>query len=279
MSSAANMLNELTDAEFQAISNLVKDFAGINLHEGKRELVKARLNKRLRALGMTNFQQYLDYVQKDPGGEEFVVMLDALSTNLTFFFREPEHFKYLSGEVLPGLLKRNAASKRIRVWSAGCSSGEEPYSIALLLSEFLADKKGWDARVLATDLSTRVLGVAKRGIYEFRRLKDVPSQCIGRYFECVDSRERLYQVKPALRSMVTFGRLNLMGDWPMKGPFDVIFCRNVMIYFDKPTQGALVNRYGNLLAPGGTLFLGHSESLTGIRHGFKYVKPTVYQKN
>lgn len=280
MSSMQLLSVQLTDKQFDRISNLVKGLAGINLHDGKRELVKARLNKRLRGLGLKDFDQYIDYVENDASGTELVCMLDAISTNLTSFFREMPHFEHLSQRILPRIGQQaERTGKRLRVWSAGCSSGEEPYTIAICVNEVLGNLAGWDARILATDLSTRVLERARNGVYTQERVKTISRNILGKYFDQIQGKpEKLYQVNNRLRSLVHFARLNLMESWPMRGPFDVIFCRNVMIYFDKPTQGKLVQRYWDLLAPGGTLFIGHSESLTGIRHQFRYVQPTVYEK-
>ena len=270
---------ELTEKQFQAISHLVKDLCGINLHDGKKELVKARLNKRLRELGMDSFSQYVDYVSGSNGQAELLSMLDALSTNLTSFFREGAHFDLLREQIVPEMMRRAERGRRIRLWSAGCSSGEEPYSIAIVLKEVLGDLGGWDVRVLATDLSRRVLDVARHGIYGQERLRQVPKGLIAAHFQCLAAREpRTYQVSDPLRKIVTFARLNLMESWPMRGPFDAIFCRNVMIYFDKPTQSRLVERFWGLLAPGGVLFIGHSESLAGVHHQFSYVQPTVYRR-
>lgn len=268
---------EITEAQFEEISELVKRLAGINLHEGKKELVKARLAKRTRQLGLKNLEAYISYVRNDNTGRELISMLDALSTNLTFFFRESQHFAYLRDHIVPRLVA--AGQKRLRIWSAGCSSGEEPYSIAMLLREQVADLDRWDARILATDLSTRVLGIAARGEYGEERFKDTPKQFVHKYFEVVQSKpSKIYRATEKLRGMIHFARLNLMESWPMKGPFDVIFCRNVMIYFDKPTQNRLVNRYYDLLCDGGMLFLGHSESLTGTTHRFRYVQPATYAR-
>ena len=268
---------DLTDAQFDEISEMVRELCGINLHNGKRELVKARLSKRLRALGLTDFQQYMKYVRGD--ANELIVMLDELSTNLTSFFREPGHFEHLARHVLFRAARRGDPKPRLRIWSAGCSSGEEPYSVAIAVLEALPDPPAWDVRVLATDISTRMLEAARNGTYSVKRIESVPGGMRGRYLECVQARpQRMYRVKDSVRDLVTFARLNLMGPWPMKGPFDAIFCRNVMIYFDKPTQQRLIDRFDDLLAPGGTLYLGHSESLTGVRHRFQYVQPTVYEK-
>jgi chemotaxis protein methyltransferase CheR len=270
---------ELSEKQFQTISGLVKDLCGINLHDGKRELVKARLTKRLRVLQMDNYAQYVDFIATDQGQQELLTMLDALSTNLTSFFRECAHFDLLREKILPEILRSRMQDRRIRIWSAGCSSGEEPYSIAIVLRETLGSLGGWDAKVLATDLSRRVLEIARRGVYGKDRLQQVPSRMVSEHFRPAgaDAPDK-YQVHDPLRQMVTFARLNLMDPWPMRGPFDAIFCRNVMIYFDKPTQNRLVERFWDLLGSGGVLFLGHSESLTGVRHRFKYVQPTVYGK-
>ncbi len=275
--STVQHLAEITDQQFEEISALVKRLAGINLHEGKKELVKARLAKRTRQLKLPNLEAYIDYVRQDNTGRELVSMLDALSTNLTFFFREPAHFNFLKERILPRIQQRG--DYRLRIWSAGCSSGEEPYSIAMLLREHLVGIERWDARILATDLSTRVLGMATRGEYGKERFRETPPQLVQRYFDVVQTTpNKIYKASPAIRNMIHFARLNLMDHWPMRGPFDVIFCRNVMIYFDKPTQNKLVNRYYDLLAPGGYLFLGHSESLTGTQHQFRYVMPATYTK-
>ena len=268
---------ELAEAQLDKIIALVKSMSGINLNDGKKELVKARLGKRLRHLKMNSFDDYIDYVSNSSTGE-LTAMLDAISTNLTNFFRESDHFDFLASQVFPKIVKKG--SKKIRIWSAGCSTGEEPYSIVITMAENLPNFQDWDARILSTDLSTKVLDTASKGSYQAKRLSTMPAQWRREYFT-VDksSGQEIYTAKPSIRKRITFGHLNLMGNWPMKGPFDAIFCRNVMIYFDKPTRARLIERYWDLLAPGGILFIGHSESLTGIQHKFKYVQPTVYIKN
>jgi chemotaxis protein methyltransferase CheR len=270
---------DLTDRQCNAISNLVKDLCGINLHDGKKELVKARLTKRLREVRMESFSQYIEFIGADAGQAEILSMLDALSTNLTYFFREPEHFNLLRSGAAPKMMRRHAQDHKLRIWSAGCSSGEEPYSIAVVMNEVVRDLLTWDVQILATDLSRRMLEIARRGVYSRDRFRDTPPKTIFENFTRLEGREpKLYEVNEPLRRIVTFARLNLMESWPMRGPFDVIFCRNVMIYFDKPTQGRLVDRFWDLLVPGGMLFIGHSESLSGVRHRFTYVQPTVYRK-
>ncbi len=281
MKLAPLLATELTDKQFYRISDLVKQVAGINLHDGKKELVKARLNKRLRKLGMTDFREYLDYLENDSTNTELVAMLDAISTNLTSFFREISHFECLRDNILSRLIAdAPRRGQKLRIWSAGCSSGEEPYSLAMWVLEHLPNASKWDVAILATDLSTKVLDRASQGVYAADRVEGMAPQFRNRYFTSIPQRpDRAYQISPNVRQLITFARLNLMEQWPMRGPFDIIFCRNVMIYFDKPTQGKLVNRYWDMLGPDGTLFIGHSESLTGIQHRFKYVQPTVYRKS
>lgn len=271
---------ELTDAQFEAISRLVKDLCGINLHQGKKELVKARLQKRLRVLDLPSFDEYIDHVRHDTAGDELIAMLDAISTNLTQFYREPQHFEHLASTVLPSLIAAaETRGKRLRIWSAGCSSGEEAYTIAILLHENLPGLAQWDARILATDLSTRVLARAREGVYDASRLANVPAGWTAKYFTAGSSRtDRRYRLKDDVRRLIAFARLNLMEPWPMRGPFDVIFCRNVMIYFDKATQSRLIDRFWEILGAGGILYVGHSESLAGVKHRFDYVQPTVYRK-
>jgi len=269
------LTDELTDSQFDEISLLVRDLCGINLHSGKRQLVRARLTRRLRELGIPSFDEYLSRIRADDGSE-VVSLLDALSTNLTRFFREPVHFDLLAARAAAWL----EAGEPIRVWSAGCSSGEEPYSIAIRLHEALGSDGMRDTRILATDLSTRVLAVAREGLYPAARLEDVDAGVIARNFSAVKADgETRYRVRDHVRRVVQFARLNLMDPWPMSGSFSAILCRNVMIYFDKPTQERLVGRFWENLRPGGVLFIGHSESLTGVRHRFRYVQPTVYEKS
>ncbi len=271
----------LGEKEFRQISDLVYEHCGINLHDGKKELVRARLAKRLREGHFETFSEYLRHVLDDPTGKEFSILVDSLSTNLTKFFRETQHFDYMRTDLLPRIIaaKQSCGESRIRGWSAGCSSGEESYSIAITLLEAIQGKGRWDVKVLATDVSTRVLERAQRGVYERDRIEPISLPLRDKYLlRRRGSREDTYEVGPALRNLVIFRYLNLMKDWPIKGPLDFIFCRNVMIYFDKPTQGRLINRFHDLLGPGGVLFTGHSESLTGIEHPFKYVQPTIYAK-
>ncbi len=269
-------VDRLTDEQFEEISHLVKDICGINLHSGKRELVRARLTRRLRELGINSFDSYLERIRAEDGNE-IVCLLDALSTNLTRFFRESVHFDILAEQV-PTWLDRHSGS--LSIWSAGCSSGEEPYSIAIRLHETLEQARLSRVRILATDLSTRVLATAREGVYGEVRLENMAPELIQRHFSVIDSdAEERYRVEGHIRRLVSFARLNLMEQWPMSGPFAAIMCRNVMIYFDKATQQQLIDRFWDILQPGGLLFIGHSESLTGVTHDFTYIQPTVYEKS
>jgi chemotaxis protein methyltransferase CheR len=230
-------------------------------------------------LGLKDFGEYLDVVRSDASGGELTSMLDALCTNLTGFFREPAHFAYLAEHVVPACAKRSTSNRRLRIWSAGCSTGEEPYSIAMAALGAAIDPSGWDIGVLATDLSTKALLTAKKGVYSADRVEAVPAYLRARCFDLVQRRpEKLYRVGQEVRDLIHFARMNLTGPWPMEGPFDVIFCRNVMIYFEPETERQLVERFWQLLAPGGLLMIGHSESLATLRDRFRYVQPTVYRK-
>jgi len=271
----------LSDRDFRSISHMVYEHCGINLHSGKKELVRARLAKRLRLGNFTTFPAYMKRVLSDASGREFSLLIDSLSTNVTSFFRERQHFDFLRDNFLPALLerKRNNQNFTIRAWSAGCSSGEEPYSIAISLLESTKGQGQWHVKVLATDISTSILESARVGLYDAKRVAPVPLVQKQKYLVSQGKKgQKAFRVSKRLRDAIIFEYLNLMEDWPIKGPLDFIFCRNVMIYFDKPTQERLINRYWDLLDSGAVLFTGHSESLTGIEHKFKYIQPTIYMK-
>ena len=269
---------ELKEIDFERISRLVYEQCGINLHEGKKELVKARLGKRLREGNFKSFGDYYRYVISNEGTDELISMIDSLSTNLTYFFREESHFRKLS-EVAPAMLKESGGpSPKLRIWSAGCSTGEEPYSLAMTVNE-CAGALNPDIKIIATDISTRVLDIAGKGIFTKEKLKNVPPAILKRYFQVGSGQsEGYYRIKKVIREMVQFSRFNLMETPPSSFLFDVIFCRNVLIYFDKGTQAALVKRFYNCLHKGGYFFAGHSESLTGLDHEFKYIEPSIYRK-
>jgi chemotaxis protein methyltransferase CheR len=279
----ASQGRDLTDADFEKFRRIIYDTAGITLNEGKKELLRARLGKIMRRRGLGSFRDYLVEIEADETGEEITLLLDAVSTNVTSFFREPDHFHFMESTVLPAIAaaRNHTGDRKVRIWCAGCSTGEEPYSLAVTLRETLPGIEGWDARILATDISTRVLQIARNGVYSPDKLKTMPSPVVNRWFTPaeVHGEGGYYRVQHVLRKMVTFAHLNLHADYPFKGPFDAIFCRNVMIYFDRQTQETLVNRYHGYLAEGGYLFIGHSESLNSIAHPFKYVRPAVYRKS
>jgi len=272
---------DLSDDDFWAFSELVFDKAGINLHQGKKELVRTRLARRIREGGFDSFKAYYDYVIQDDSGDELVHLLDAISTNLTSFFRESKHFDFMVDRFLPEVVasRKKGGARRLRIWSAGCSTGEEPYSIAMAVLEALPEAGRWDLRILATDLSTTALGTAWRGLYHMDRLTGVPPDRLRRYFQKGRGDwEDWYRVKEGVRSKVAFRRLNLVHPFPFKGRFHLVFCRNVMIYFNKETQNRLVSAIHQVIEPGGYLFIGHSESLTGLDHRYQYVQPTIYRK-
>ncbi len=272
---------KLSDYEFDRISGLVYSLCGINLGSGKKELVMARLVKRLNELKLHSYDLYLEYLGKDKSGCELLQLIDVITTNVTSFFREMHHFDYIKEQILP---EYKLKFDKIRIWSAGCSSGEEPYSIAALLFEQNGDLMPKDVKILATDISTQALMKAKEGVYNNQLVKSVPKTLQSKCFDAFTAEDEYgravnyYKVKPDIRGAVRFARLNLIDEWPMKGPFKIIFCRNVMIYFDKKTQEKLVAKYHGLLENGGHLFIGHSENLSSISHSFKYVQPGVYLK-
>jgi chemotaxis protein methyltransferase CheR len=259
----------LRPAEFAEVARRLSAAAGIQLRDGKEGLVRSRLARRLRQLGDPSYRAYLDRARADPA--ELAHMVDLLTTNKTAFFREPAHFDALAARVLPAFA---AAPGGLRVWSAGCSTGEEPYTLAMVLGESLGGSAGALARVLATDISARALARARAGVYADPA--GVGPERLARHF--VRRPDGAWAAGANLRRAVRFASLNLVGPWPMRGPLHAVFCRNVMIYFDKPTQAALVARFEALLAPGGYLFVGHAESLGAVEHGLAYVQPAVYRK-
>ncbi|MGM0586704.1 MAG: CheR family methyltransferase [Pseudomonadota bacterium] len=264
----------MSDAEFARIADKVLSVAGIVLKEHKRQMVYTRLSRRLRALGMTSFTDYLDLLDGPEGRAELVEFSNAVTTNLTSFFREAHHFDHLREEVLEPL--RRAGRTRLRLWSAGCSTGEEPYSIAMTVQQLGARMTGADLRILATDLDTSVLSRAEAGVYPEARLQDAPGELRAR--GCRRRGPGEVEMARELRAMIVFRRLNLLGDWPFRGPFDAIFCRNVLIYFDAATKAALVRRFAQALTEDGVLYLGHSESLLGEHPLLHSEGRTIYRR-
>ncbi len=263
-------------ATFEKFRQVVYDRSGIALGASKEALVASRVGKRMRALGLQRHGDYLDYVLRDAAGDEMVHLLDAISTNVTSFFREPEHFTFL-GDVVKGWVARG--QRRFRFWSAACSTGEEPYTLAMTLCEAIPEA-GLDVKILGSDISTQVLRTCVDGVYGRAKLKGVSPELRQKYFDKRrDGEDVSYAVKPRLAGLVTFGRLNLSTPpYPMRGPFDVVFCRNVMIYFDNDVRRRLLSEIGRLLKPGGYLMVGHAESLTGMLMDLKVVRPSIYMK-
>lgn len=271
---------QLTNHEFNDIRKIVYDNFGINLTEQKRSLIVGRLFKLLRSYGLNSFQEYFNYIKSDTSGQAMGELINRISTNHTFFFREKEHFEFLSKVVLPGIESRpkNNSSNDLRIWCAGCSYGDEPYTYVIVMLEYFKAKYNfWDAGLLATDISEPALSAAKKGIYSSERIRLVPPDLKNKYFKKLQGDE--WAVSDRLKSEITFRRLNLMNQsFPFKKQFDIISCRNVMIYFDQPTRDALVNRFYKHTTPGGYLFIGHSETLRSDSCPYEYVKPAIYRK-
>jgi chemotaxis protein methyltransferase CheR len=270
---------ELTDTQFHRIRALVREHTGISLSDAKRQLVYGRLSRRLRALKLESFGEYLELLERGSGNEieEFT---NAITTNLTSFFREPHHFEYLGSDVLPQLIARDTGARRARIWCCAASTGEEPYSIAMVLREAKDLLMGFDVKILATDLDSAVLATAAAGVYNAERLQSMNSTRVSRFFQRGSGANAgKFRAQDELRNLITFKQLNLMHAWPVRGPFDAIFCRNVIIYFDKDTQRTLFERMAALQRPGDFLFLGHSESLYRVSDKYDLVGKTVYRRN
>ncbi len=267
---------EYTLADFDRLRTISNQHSGILVPDDKFDMFYSRLSKRLRLLGFSTFKEYTEYLLDQPD-LEFTEFINAITTNLTSFFRESHHFEYLKHTVLPELLKKNNVAKQIKVWSAGCSTGEEPYSLAMTLKENLPEN--WEIKILATDLDTNVLKTAIDGVYSTERLNGIDEGRLKRWFQKgAGSNSNKVRVKSEIRQLITFKQLNLMREWPMTGYFDFIFCRNVLIYFDKETKTMLANRYADLLQSGSYLFIGHSESLHQLHTRFELIGNTIYRK-
>ncbi|MDR4494415.1 MAG: protein-glutamate O-methyltransferase [Nitrospirales bacterium] len=266
----------LSDQEFELFKSLIYQKVGITLDTPKKTLLVSRLGKRLRELNLSTYKDYYDRVSAKGGEEELTKLLDLVSTNKTDFYREPVHFDFLRDRVIPEM----QTTKTLRIWSSASSSGEEPYTIAMTLSDAIFDMHRWNIKILASDISTRVLSKAASGIYEDERVSQLPQDLVKRYFLRGNGKQAgKVRVRPQVANLVAFRRINLMDPtFPIRNPLDVIFCRNVMIYFDRPTQAKLMEKFFKYLRPGGYLFIGHSESLQWIEHKFTYLKPTIYQK-
>ncbi len=269
---------EFTEKDFNFIQQLVAESTGIVLSEGKRDMVYSRLTRRIRELKLNSYKTYCDRLKA--GDEaELIAFTNAITTNLTSFFREPHHFEFLKDKLLPEI-KKNKISRKLRIWSAGCSSGEEPYSIAMVVHEVFEDVlDNWDIKILATDLDSNMVQTAANGIYTDERVTGLTKPRLNKFVKSGSGHNSgKVKMSPKLQNLITFKELNLMNEWPIKGPFDFMFCRNVVIYFDKPTQKILFERYANILASDAHLFIGHSESLHNVTDRFNLLGKTIYQK-
>ncbi len=266
-----------TDDQFEKLRKLVSDETGISLSEHKKDLLYGRLSRRLRALDIDDFGTYCDILHNNPG-DEMQNFINAVTTNLTSFFREKHHFEYLAEELIPQTIK-DGSIKGLRVWSAGCSTGEEPYSIAMILRENVPEIENSNVQILASDLDSQVVKTAGIGVYDESRIAGLEDGRKRRWFLRGNGENKgKVRVRPELQKMVSFRQLNLMQEWPMNYMFDIVFCRNVVIYFDKETQKKLFDRFANIIKPGGYLFIGHSETLYRVTDRFELIGKTICRK-
>ncbi|MGB1800082.1 MAG: CheR family methyltransferase [Gammaproteobacteria bacterium] len=269
---------EFTDKHFKWFVKLVFEKTGITLAEQKRDLVYGRLARRLRKLKLSSFDEYCKLLSNNPE-DEMVDFVNSITTNLTSFYREAHHFEYLNKTALTYLREKRKSEKRIRIWSAGCSTGEEPYSIAMTVRESFPDINDWDIKILATDIDTNVLAKASAGVYQKDKMTGISKERLKKWFmKPASKNSQDVKVNPKIRELITFKQLNLMETWPMKGQFDVLFCRNVVIYFNKDTQRVLFDRFANVLKEDSYMFLGHSESLYKVSDRFNLLGKTIHQK-
>ena len=271
---------QMSEAEFNELRSIIHDMTGISMGSSKRLLVQRRISGRLKATNMPNFGAYIEHL-KTAGATELEAFSNAVTTNLTSFFRERHHFEFLVETFLPQLAASKVlGKKKLRIWSAGCSTGEEPYSIAMTVQESLPNLRQWDVKILATDLDSDVLSRCRAGVYPQRNMENMSLDRLRRWFsKSADRDGDVYTVGRDLRELIVFNQLNLMRPWPMRGSFDLIFCRNVVIYFDKPTQRVLMDRYADILEDDGYLIIGHSESLNTVSTRFDLIGKTIYRRN
>ncbi|MGC8823083.1 MAG: CheR family methyltransferase [Bacteroidales bacterium] len=271
---------KLSDEDFKRLSEFIYREYGIKMPPAKKVMLQGRLQKRLRELDITSFREYVDYVFSEQGQDEVIHMIDVVSTNKTDFFREPVHFEFLAQEIVPLFARTTELRYPMKIWSAGCSSGEEPYTIAIVLMECREKYPTLDFQILGTDVSTRILQTALDAIYKENRIEGIPLQILKKYFlRSKDRTNPTVRLIPEIRRKVSYMRLNLMESvYPVPDMYDVIFCRNVLIYFDRPTQERVINKLCMYLKPGGYFFLGHSESITGMTVPLRQIKPTIFVK-
>lgn len=268
---------EFSDQDFRDLVVLVAERTGIALADHKRNMVYSRLAKRLRPLGLKTFRDYINYLKNDTQEDELGHFVNAVTTNLTHFFREDHHFNHLAEEVIAPLVKSPPPGRKIRLWSAGCSSGMEPYSIAMTLHHAIPNIDQWDVKILATDIDTNMLRTGHIGEYKAEELQNIPEAYRKKYLVNGGAGGTLKMV-PELRRLIAFNHLNLLHEWPINGVFDAVFCRNVVIYFNKETQRLLFSRYANVMKPNSWLYIGHSENITTLTNDFKLVGRTVYRR-
>jgi chemotaxis protein methyltransferase CheR len=267
----------INDGDFSTLTQFIKSNYGINLTQ-KRTLIEGRLSNIILEKGFDSFSDYLEYVFNDKTGEEIIILINKLTTNHTYFMRESKHFDYVRDTVLP-YLAETVKDRDLRVWSAGCSTGEEPYTLEMIMQDYFSNQMMWDTQILATDISNRALEIARHGIYSEEAIKEIPSMWKLNYFEKMAGNETNYKVKQNIKNNVIFRVFNLMNqEFPFKKKFHIIFCRNVMIYFDQPTKDALVEKFYDSTEPGGYLFIGHSESVNRDSTRYKYIMPALYRK-
>lgn len=265
----------LQDKEFALITSYIKTNYGVDLTK-KRPLIEGRLSNHLSQLGFQNYMDYFTFAKQDPSGEEMRMLINKLTTNHTYFLRENEHFDFYQKIVLPWI-EDELGETDLRIWSAGCSSGQEPYTLVMATLNYLGRRaQHWNCGILASDISNQVLHTAKEGIYTQEEVSQVPPSWLNAYFR--QHKHQQFIVSDELRKNVSFRHFNLLSPFQFKKPFQAIFCRNVMIYFDTPTKNAIINKFYDALLPGGYLFIGHSESLSGCDHKLRYIQPSIYRK-
>ncbi len=270
----------MTERQFDIVRDLAREHAGLAIADYKRSMVRRRVAVRVKALGLDSEGEYCNLLRSPAGYAEIQALINTLTTNKTEFFREPHHFDHLSRVALPRIVaeKHREGTRRLRLWSAGCSTGQEPYSMAVVVDGVLGPLPGWDVKILATDIDTEVLARARAGTYSLTELSSLPADLRSRYTRPAPGNPHDRIMIPSLKRMIAFKHLNLNGPWPMRGPFDIIFCRNVVIYFDKEHQSRLVERFAAMLPVGGLLYCGHSESLIGLTRRYRPVGKSLYER-
>ncbi len=268
-----------TRRDFDYMRRIANQRTGIVVSDEKFDMFYSRLSRRVRKLGLKSFEEYCELIKNEKDDNEVLELVNAITTNLTAFFRENHHFEYLTSTAFPEMLAKNQSTRRLRVWSAGCSTGEEPYSLSICMRESIPNLAGWNASILATDIDSNVLARAAEGVYPVERVNGIDKSRLRRWFlRGKGQHSDMVKLKKDVQSLIQFGQLNLMDPWSVGDPMDIIFCRNVIIYFDKDSKTRLIDRYADALCDGGYLFIGHSESLYKITERFELVGNTIYRK-